>query len=35
VEPGLVYANDWRPDEHTLPESPVRTLYAGGIGRKV
>jgi SAM-dependent methyltransferase len=35
VEPGLVYANDWRPDEHTLPESPVRTLYVGGIGRKV
>jgi SAM-dependent methyltransferase len=34
VEPGLVYANDWRPDEFTLAESPVRTLYAGGIGRK-
>jgi SAM-dependent methyltransferase len=34
VEPGLVYANDWRPDEHTQRESPVRTLYAGGVGRK-
>jgi SAM-dependent methyltransferase len=34
VEPGLVYANDWRPDEFTLAESPVHTLYAGGIGRK-
>ncbi|WP_308283304.1 SAM-dependent methyltransferase [Pseudonocardia nigra] len=34
VEPGLVYANDWRPDEHTPTDSPVHTLYAGGIGRK-
>ncbi len=34
VEPGLVYANDWRPDEHTHTESPVHTLYAGGIGRR-
>jgi SAM-dependent methyltransferase len=34
VEPGLVYANDWRPDEFTRTESPVRTLYAGGVGRK-
>jgi len=34
VEPGLVYANDWRPDATTHVESPVRTLYAGGIGRK-
>jgi SAM-dependent methyltransferase len=34
VEPGLVYANEWRPDEHTQAESPVRTLYAAGIGRK-
>jgi S-adenosyl methyltransferase len=35
VEPGLVYANDWRADEHTQRESPVHTLYAGGVGRKV
>ncbi|WP_338051900.1 SAM-dependent methyltransferase [Pseudonocardia acidicola] len=35
VEPGLVYANDWRPDELTLADSPVHTLYAGGIGRRV
>jgi hypothetical protein len=34
VEPGFVYANDWRPDEHTHTESPVHTLYAGGIGRR-
>lgn len=34
VEPGLVYANDWRPDELTPTDSPVHTLYAGGIGRK-
>jgi SAM-dependent methyltransferase len=34
VEPGLVYANEWRPDEFTQTESPVHTLYAGGIGRK-
>jgi hypothetical protein len=34
MEPGLVYANDWRPDEHTQAESPVYTLYAGGVGHK-
>jgi hypothetical protein len=34
VDPGLVYANDWRPDEHTQIESAVHTLYAGGVGRK-
>lgn len=34
VEPGLVYANDWRPDDHTPVDSPVHTLYAAGIGRK-
>lgn len=34
VEPGLVYANDWRPDAGTPTDSPVHTLYAGGIGRK-
>jgi hypothetical protein len=35
VEPGLVYANDWRPDARTLTDSPTHTLYAAGIGRKV
>ncbi len=35
VEPGLVYANEWRPDELTPTDSPVHTLYAAGIGRKV
>jgi SAM-dependent methyltransferase len=34
VEPGLVYANDWRPDSRTPTNSPVQTLYATGIGRK-
>lgn len=34
VEPGLVYANDWRPDDITPQDSPVHTLLAGGIGRK-
>jgi hypothetical protein len=34
VEPGVGYANDWRPDELTPSQSPVHTLYAGGIGRK-
>jgi hypothetical protein len=34
VEPGLVYANDWRPDDLTPTDSPVHTLYAAGIGRK-
>lgn len=34
VEPGLEYANDWRPDEHTPTDSPVHTLYAAGVGRK-
>jgi SAM-dependent methyltransferase len=34
VEPGLVYANDWRPDELTPVDSPSRTLYAGALGRK-
>jgi SAM-dependent methyltransferase len=34
VEPGLVHANDWRPDESTPAGSPVHTLYAGGIARK-
>ena len=34
VEPGFVYVNDWRPDERTSNEDAVRTLHAGGIGRK-
>jgi SAM-dependent methyltransferase len=34
VEPGLVYANDWRPDEYTPTDSPVHTLYAAGVARK-
>jgi O-methyltransferase involved in polyketide biosynthesis len=33
VEPGLVYANDWMPDDGTPVDSPTHTLYAGGIGR--
>lgn len=35
VEPGLTYANDWRPDDRTPTDSPTHTLYAAGIGRKV
>ena len=34
VEPGLVYANDWRPDEDTETDSPWHTFYCGGVGRK-
>jgi hypothetical protein len=34
VEPGLVYANDWRPDEETHRYSPWHTFLTGGIGRK-
>ncbi|GAA1295231.1 SAM-dependent methyltransferase [Pseudonocardia aurantiaca] len=34
VEPGFVYANDWRPDEYTPTDSPVHTLYAAGVARK-
>lgn len=34
VEPGLVYANDWRPDSDTPKDNPVHTLYVGGVGRK-
>lgn len=35
VEPGMVYANDWRPDAATPRDSPVHTLYAAGVGRRV
>ncbi|MDN5857615.1 MAG: SAM-dependent methyltransferase [Pseudonocardia sp.] len=31
VEPGLVYADEWRPDAQTPASSPVQTLYAVGI----
>jgi SAM-dependent methyltransferase len=34
VEPGLVYANDWRPDELTPDDDAVHTLYAAGVARK-
>jgi S-adenosyl methyltransferase len=34
VEPGLVYANEWRPDEDTETDSPWHTFYCGGVGRK-
>lgn len=34
VDPGFVYANDWRPDDDTPTDSPVHTLYAGGVARK-
>lgn len=34
VEPGFVYANDWRPDKDTERDSVWHTFYCGGIGRK-
>jgi hypothetical protein len=34
VDPGFVFANDWRPDADTPTDSPVRTLYIGGVARK-
>jgi hypothetical protein len=34
VEPGLVYANDWRPDGQTPKDSPWHTFYTAGVGRK-
>jgi SAM-dependent methyltransferase len=34
VEPGLVYANDWHPDEETPVDSAVHTLFAAAMGRK-
>ncbi|MFC4949950.1 SAM-dependent methyltransferase [Pseudonocardia sp. GCM10023141] len=34
VEPGLVYANDWHPDDLTPTDSPTHTLYAAGVARK-
>ena len=35
VEPGLVYGNDWRPDDLTPTDSPVHTLFAAAVGRKI
>ena len=35
VEPGLVYANDWRPDAATPTTAAVHTLHVAGVGRKV
>jgi S-adenosyl methyltransferase len=35
LEPGLVYGNDWHPDEFTPADSPVHTLYSAGMARKV
>jgi hypothetical protein len=34
LEPGLVYANDWRPDDETPKNSPVHRLAAAGLARK-
>jgi hypothetical protein len=34
VEPGLCRSVDWHPDEHTDRTSPVRSLFAAGLGRK-
>ncbi|WP_433292413.1 SAM-dependent methyltransferase [Pseudonocardia sp. CA-142604] len=34
VEPGLVYANDWHPDDETPVDSAVHTLFAAAMGRK-
>jgi hypothetical protein len=34
VDPGLVHANDWRPDDETPNGSPAYNLLAAGQGRK-
>ncbi|OLT21578.1 hypothetical protein BJF78_08160 [Pseudonocardia sp. CNS-139] len=34
VEPGLVYANDWRPDGHPSSDDSYATLLTGAVGRK-
>ncbi len=34
VDPGLVPANEWRPDAETPADSPVHDLYLVGVGRK-
>lgn len=35
VDPGLVYANDWHPDRLTPTDSPIHTLFAAALGRKI
>jgi hypothetical protein len=35
LDPGLVYGNDWHPDELTPADSPVHTLFSAGMARKV
>jgi hypothetical protein len=35
VSPGLIYANDWRPDERTTQDSRWHTFSCAGIGRKL
>lgn len=34
VDPGLVSANEWRPDIDMQPDTPAHPLYIGGVGRK-
>jgi hypothetical protein len=34
LDPGLVYANDWRPDAASPRDSPSHRLYAGALGRR-
>ena len=34
VEPGLVYANDWRADDPIANEGPWATVMVAGLGRK-
>jgi hypothetical protein len=33
VEPGLVYADEWQPDDHLREASREHTLMCAGIGR--
>ncbi|GAA1240586.1 SAM-dependent methyltransferase [Pseudonocardia aurantiaca] len=34
VEPGLVYANEWRPTDPTKAEGPWATVLVAGLGKK-
>jgi hypothetical protein len=34
VEPGLVYVNDWHPDEETGPDGHWHTFMCGAVGRR-
>jgi hypothetical protein len=34
VEPGLVYANEWRPTDPTRAEGPWATVLVAGLGKK-